>query len=179
MLALPKLALLLPLLLVAPSPREAPDVLPSSGATLGPPWISIEYPVNPYDASTRSAFLVVHAYHHGTPTAFPVRGTAEGMVNGARRSMALQFATTSRPGVFALNQQWPNEGTWTLLLSVVQGREDSVTAVVELGASGVVASVQVPTRQSGGHRIPAAVVMAAVETSLRDRAAQRSGSRPE
>src|SRR6266404_1552430 len=31
----------------------------------GPPWISIELPANPYDKSTRDAFLLVHSFHQG------------------------------------------------------------------------------------------------------------------
>src|SRR2546422_4271544 len=62
----------------------------------GPPWISIELPANPYDKSTRDAFLLVHAFHHGTAMGFIVTGTAEGMVNGERRSVKLDFAETSR-----------------------------------------------------------------------------------
>jgi hypothetical protein len=34
----------------------------------GPPWISIGCRANPHDRSTRDAYLV-HAFHHGTPTA--------------------------------------------------------------------------------------------------------------
>ena len=64
----------------------------------GPPWISIEHPVNPYDATTRDAFLLVHAFHHGTPQNFPVTGTAEGMVDGQRRTVNLEFTRTSRSG---------------------------------------------------------------------------------
>src|SRR3970040_2287683 len=56
---------------------------------VGPPWISIEYPVNPYDATTRDAFLQVNAYHHGTPVTIPVGGTAEGLVDGKRQSITL------------------------------------------------------------------------------------------
>jgi len=56
---------------------NVPSAAPAPTAIAGPPWISIEYPVNPYDATTRDAFLVVHAFHHGVPTAFPVSGTAE------------------------------------------------------------------------------------------------------
>ena len=41
-------------------------------AAFGPPWISIEYPANPYDSGSRGAFLLVHAFHHGTPVSFPV-----------------------------------------------------------------------------------------------------------
>src|SRR5947208_16137231 len=71
-------------------------------ASKGPPWISIELPANPYDKSTRDAFLLVHSFHHGTAMGFIVTGTAEGMVNGERRSLKLDFGGTSREGVYAL-----------------------------------------------------------------------------
>ena len=83
-------------------------------ASVGPPWISIEHPPNPYDSATRNAFLIVHSFHHGTPAQFPVFGTAEGLVNGARRTISLELRRTSRPGVYALNKQWPDEGVWTV-----------------------------------------------------------------
>lgn len=146
----------------------------TAAAPLGPPWISIEYPVNPYDATTRAAFLVVHAFHHGTPTGFPVSGSAEGLVNGERRSIPLRFSATSRTGTYALARQWPNDGTWTLVVSVAQGPDDKVSAIVELGRDGDVAAVRVPTRRQDGWTIPAAVAMADVDASLRQRAAQLS-----
>src|SRR5437899_12345788 len=65
-------------------------------ALTGPPWISIELPANPYDRSTRDAFLLVHSFHHGTAMGFIVTGTAEGMLNGVRRWLKLDFAETSR-----------------------------------------------------------------------------------
>lgn len=142
---------------------------PPAPVTAGPPWISIQYPVNPYDAATRDAFLVVHAFHHGSPMAFPVSGTAEGLVNGQRRSIKLDFQPTTRTGEFALRQQWPNEGTWTLVLKVAQG-EDGVTALVDLSPDGQVSRVNVPTRREGVHVIPARVAMADVEAGLRARA---------
>ena len=143
-------------------------------ASFGPPWISIETPANPFDAATRDAFLLVHAFHHGTPTAFPVSGTAEGIVSGARRAISLELKPTSRPGVYALHKQWTDDGTWTLILAVTQGDGDgnTVKAVVELGANGKVASVDVPTVKRGQWRIPAPVNMADVEASLRTRAAR-------
>src|SRR5919197_1933024 len=84
----------------------------------GPPWISIEYPANPLDASTRGAYLLVHAFHHQTPMASPVHGTAEGLVRGERKSISLRFDTTSRPGVYALRKQWSDDGVWSLVISV-------------------------------------------------------------
>src|SRR3989449_2621321 len=71
-------------------------------ALKGPPWISIELPVNPYDRSMQGAFLLVHAFHHGTAMGYIVSGTAEGIVGGERRSLKLEFAETSREGVHAL-----------------------------------------------------------------------------
>ncbi|MBL0173316.1 MAG: hypothetical protein IPP90_22040 [Gemmatimonadaceae bacterium] len=147
-----------------------PARAPMTTATFGPPWISIEHPVNPYDSTTKTAFLLVHAFHHGTPTNFPVSGTAEGIVRGERKSVSLEFQPTSRPGVYALKRQWPTEGTWTLVVGVTQGPEDAVYAVVELGSNGVVASVQVPTRTEKGYTLPAKVAMNAVDASLRARA---------
>jgi hypothetical protein len=147
-------------------------------ARFGPPWISIEYPANPFDSGSRGAFILVHAFHHGTPVSFPVSGTAEGIVAGARRTISLEFKNTSRPGVYALHKQWPSEGTWTLVVGVTQGEGESNTAraVVELGANGQVASVNVPTRMVGNYRVPDRVDMADVEASLRTRAG-RTASR--
>ncbi|HKS04949.1 MAG TPA: hypothetical protein VJR92_01440 [Gemmatimonadaceae bacterium] len=137
----------------------------------GPPWISIEYPVNPYDQTTRDAYLVVHAYHHGTPTEFPVRGTAEGIVDGKRRTVSLEFARTSRPGVFALKKQWSDAGTWALMIAVAQGKDDQAQAIVNVGTDGRVASVRVPTKRQDNWTVPAPVSVAEIEKELRARAA--------
>ena len=141
-------------------------------ARSGPPWISIETPVNPYDAATRDAFLLVHAFHHGTPVSFPVSGTAEGLVNGKRSTVSLELKTTSRPGVYALQKQWSNDGVWTLVLAVTQGQGEfnTVKAVVELDREGRVASVDVPTTMRNNYRVPAPVSMDDVERGLRSRA---------
>jgi hypothetical protein len=143
-------------------------------ASFGPPWISIEYPGNPYAQDSRDAYLYVHAFHHGTPTAFPVSGTAEGLVSGARRTISLEFKTTSRPGVYSLRKQWPTEGVWTLVVGVTQGEGEGNTAraIVELANDGTVASVVVPTRKQNGYTVPAPIAMSAIEARLKDRAGQ-------
>jgi hypothetical protein len=143
---------------------------PTDSASAGPPWISIEYPVNPYDATTRDAFLLVNAFHHGTPTSFPVSGTAEGIVNGTRRSLKLGFSSTSRTGVYALRKSWGDEGLWTLVINVTQGTDDLATALVDVSETGQVVKVAVPTRREGGWVIPAKVAMSDVEAGLRARA---------
>jgi hypothetical protein len=145
---------------------------------MGPPWISIEYPPSPYDASTRDAYLLVHTFHHGTPMVAPVTGTAEGIVSGERRSVSLKFGGTSRTGVYALKKQWASEGTWVLFITASQGPNDDVTAVVELGTSGQVASVRVPTERRGSWDIPADVSRSDRENILRARFAMNTGERP-
>jgi hypothetical protein len=61
---------------------------------------------------------------------------------------------------------------WTLVLGVTQGEGEfnTVKAVVELSATGEVASVNVPTRRQGQWLIPDKVSMADVEAGLRARA---------
>ena len=140
---------------------------------IGPPWISIEYPVNPFDRTTRGAHLLVHAYYHGTPVGYPVSGTAEGIVNGERRTMTLRFETTSRTGVYARRKQWPSEGTWTLVISVTQGDHDRggvAQALVELSPTGSVASVQVPTQQHAEGAFPRRLTAQEIETAVRTQA---------
>src|SRR5438874_13568587 len=136
----------------------------------GPPWISIELPVNPYDRSMQGAFLLVHAFHHGTAMGYIVSGTAEGIVNGERRSVKLEFAPTGREGVYALRQTWGQEGTWTLVIKANQGPDDAATAVVDLGPDGAVAAVRVPTMQRGQWTVPAPVSLSDVDAALRARA---------
>lgn len=142
----------------------------------GPPWITIETPPNPYDRASRGAFLVVNTFHHGNAVASGVTGTAEGMVAGARRSVALTFDATSRPGSYALRKQWPADGVWMLVINT-GGRKEGVTALVDIGAHGEVASVRVPTRQQGEWLVPAEVTAADIDHALTTRARVATAAR--
>ena len=128
----------------------------------GPPWISIEAPANPLDPTSRGALLLVHAFHHGTPVGLPVSGTAEGLVDGQRRTVALEFTPTSRTGVYALRYQPPREGSWILVIRVTQGPGDAATAIVRI-EGGEVAGVTVPTAEGR----PVQVSARDVEDALR------------
>jgi hypothetical protein len=139
-------------------------------ANAGPPWISIELPANPYDRETRGAYLVVHAFHHGTPVGFPVTGRAEGIVKGERKSITLKFERTEKPGVYTLSNQWGEEGEWTLMITVAQGQGDGATALVQISQNQVF-SIAVPTEKRGDWTVPKAVTMAEVEATLRNRPA--------
>jgi len=142
----------------------------------GPPWISIEYPANPLDPSTRGAYLLVHAFHHQLPVSSPVRGTAEGLVGGERKSVSLRFDSTTRPGVYALRKQWSDDGVWSLVISVVPHEDNIAQALVELGPDGVT-SIRVPTRREREWTIPRAITAQEIEQSLQSRAPRTAARR--
>ena len=129
-----------------------------------PPWLSIESPVNPFDASVRGAVMLVHtALRDGQATPDDLSGTAEGIVNGARRSIPLRFEATGYPGTFAVRRAWPNDGTWVLRITL-----RTTTALVALDRHGGVGSVHIPTRAqaNGGAPIPRAVTDRDVDSTL-------------
>ena len=128
-----------------------------------PPWLSIESPVNPYDTSARGALLLVHAvFREGQSQVSDLNGTAEGLVNGVRRSVPLRFDNTNRPNTYALRPQWPAEGRWVLRINL-----RSTTALVALDPDGHVGSVDVPTELTRtGDRVPRAVTMRDVDSVL-------------
>jgi hypothetical protein len=135
---------------------------PASSHAKWPPWLSIESPVNPFDSSTAGAVFLVHAAtRDGAPGLASVSGSAEGLVDNARRTIALRFDATSIPGVFAVRKQWPTEGTWIVRVSLA-----STTAIVVLDRAGNVASVRVPTTLANGRPIPRAVVARDIDSTL-------------
>lgn len=121
-------------------------------AHAGPPWISVELPANPLDATTRGAFLLIHTFHHQTATPGLVSGRAIGMAGKTQRTIPLTFEHTSRPGVMALRRTWPDTGVWVLVLTTGEGH-GSATALVTV-TGGAVSSIQVPSDTPDGHVVP-------------------------
>ena len=151
-------------------------VLTAAATSFGPPWISIETPPNPFDPASRGAFLIVHTFHHADAVASGVTGTAEGVVAGNRRSIPLAFDTTSRRGTYALRKQWPNDGTWMLVINT-GGRAQGITALVDIGPEGDVAGVRVPTRRNGQWVVPQQVTERDIDDALTARVGHSLGAR--
>lgn len=149
----------------------------SSSALAGPPWISIEYPANPFDATSRGAFLTVRTYHHGAFQSKTVTGTAEGVVDGKRQSMALDIRAGSQPGMYVVRWQQPAAGRWVLVINSGSAGVTEATAVVEISPSGGVAGVTVPTRSIGNGWIsPRAVAASEIDALLQGRALASVGA---
>ena len=139
-------------------------------AIAGPPWIAIEYPVNPHDPNTRGAFCTVRTYHHGDLMAFDITGTAEGLVNGKRQSVRLDIRRLPQAGTYAVRWQKPAEGNWAIVISTARDGNYMASALIDVDSRGRVASVSVPSdpREGGRWQVPRKIASAEVEALLRN-----------
>src|SRR5689334_19507433 len=149
-----------------------------STALAGPPWIAIEYPANPFDRASRDAFLTVRTYHHGEIMAKTVTGTAEGIVDGKRQTLKLDIRPGSQTGTYVVLWQKPAAGRWVLVINSGYSGVVDATAVVEIGPSGGVAGITVPTRSyAGGWIGPRPVAAAEIDGLLQGRALASVGTK--
>ena len=123
-------------------------------ALLGPPWISIEYPANPLDPTTRGGYLLVHTFHHQAAVQAEISGEAVTWVAGTRRAIPLRFESTSRPGVYRLTKQWSDGTPYVLVITVGEGDHGSATALVSVTGTGEVVKVEVPSDPYRDFRVP-------------------------
>ena len=142
----------------------------STVALSGPPWIAVEYPVNPHDPNTRGAFMTVRTYHHGDLMAYEISGSAEGLIDGKRQSAKLDIRRLPQAGTYAVRWQKPAKGSWALLISTTRDGEHMASALVDIDASGRVASVAVPSRsiENGRWQVPRQVAAAEIDAALRN-----------
>jgi hypothetical protein len=105
----------------------------------------------------KDAVLLVRSLACDDPASVVLTGTAEGVVNGSRRSVALMFHKLPTPGVFAVRRQW-SDGQWVLnLTGRCPGRDADASAVVPLDASSRFARAKI--QYFDGRATPAAVEM--------------------
>ncbi|HVF91102.1 MAG TPA: hypothetical protein VNH22_13620 [Blastocatellia bacterium] len=107
--------------------------LSTSAALAGGFQLSIESPSS-LDPEMKDAVLVVRTFGCQVPADANLEATAEGVVNGKRRSQPVQLTPTST-GVYTIRQQWPSEGTWALAISGTY-RGMTSSALVRLGPNG-------------------------------------------
>jgi hypothetical protein len=78
---------------------------------------TIGSPVASQDSRSKLAAFVFRIEGCAEPASAQVGGTAEGLVRGARTSVALKLQAMSRPGVYAVYPSWPAEGDWLVNLN--------------------------------------------------------------
>ncbi len=146
--------------LIAATPSRS--TLSSARIVKWPPWLSIESPVNPWDPASRGVAFYIHTVsREGVPNLADVTGSAEGLVNGARRTVPLELTATTRPGVFSVRRSWPAEGAWVVRVSLL-----STTALIALDRDGNVVSVRIPTERTSGGVVPRSVSQREVDSTL-------------
>jgi hypothetical protein len=95
-------------------------------------------PVASQDFHAKSAAFVFRTAGCPEPEKAHVSATAEGLVNGARRSIALQVSpANTRPGVYAVFQMWPPEGQWVVNIKGTCGNA-AAGAVIPIGPKGFI-----------------------------------------
>ena len=100
----------------------------------GPPMLAVEMPAKPFDKRTEGAALVIRAQQCGQVLTAEVKGRAEGVVDGKRRTIPLKLEVTSQEGAWAVRKQWPDAGRWVLVFDV--DNHGQATAIVELPERG-------------------------------------------
>ena len=94
-------------------------------------------PVASQDYQAKGAAFVFRTEGCAEPARSQIGGTAEGLVNGGRRSVALKVIAMSRPGVYAVYQNWPGEGDWVVILKGTCANA-SAGAIVPIGPGGFI-----------------------------------------
>ena len=118
----------------------------ASPALAGGFQLSVETPTGSSDPQLKDVVLVARTYGCHQPADAKLSASAEGFVEGNRKSLPLELRSIGS-GVYAIKQQWPSEGTWVLALTgAYNGMTSSV--LVELGPNG---KVLPGTRLQEGH----------------------------
>jgi hypothetical protein len=119
---------------------------------------AIGNPVASEDFHSKTAAFVFRTEGCAEPAKAQIDGTAEGLVNGSRRSMALKIMPASKPGVYAVFQTWPPEGAWVVNLKGTCN-DAKAGAIVPIGPRGFIReSAKFLPRHASG---------AEIETSLK------------
>lgn len=108
----------------------------ASPALAGGFQISVETPARSGAPQLKDVVLIARTYGCHQPADAKLSASAEGFVDGIRKSLPLELRSIGS-GVYSINKQWPSEGTWVLTLTgAYNGMISSV--LVELGPNGSV-----------------------------------------
>lgn len=123
--------------------RQFLALLVGASVVLSPAWplagamfkLEIGHPIAGGSAGKNKAVLVARPLCCD-PATVRITATAEGIVNGTRRSIPLEVQALSTPGVHAIARQWP-DGRWVLnLTGTCAERNATASAIVPLTATG-------------------------------------------
>jgi hypothetical protein len=76
--------------------------------------VEIGNPSGSAEALAKHAALVARTTACRAPEKTLMTASAEGVVDGQRRSIRLNLIPLSTPGTFAITQEWPSTGAWAI-----------------------------------------------------------------
>jgi hypothetical protein len=98
-------------------------------------WLQFGDAGSSSDAKARNAVFVVKPAGCHNPELAKVTASAEGIVNGTRKSVPLTLIPLSEAGSYAVARAWPDSGKWVVSISATaDGRQTG--AIAKLGSSG-------------------------------------------
>jgi hypothetical protein len=112
--------------------------------------LDVGNPVSNPEAMKNHAVLVARITACHSPGETTVTATAEGMVNGMRKSIPLKVISLSTAGTFAVTREWPNEGAWAIKLVATnpEYRDYATSVLVPIRSD----SVQLSAAKHYSHR---------------------------
>ena len=103
-----------------------------TSASAGGFHISVKKTNGESTAYAKNVMLVVQPFGCHKPTDAEITGTAEGIINGTRKTIELKFVKNNN-GESTLTKQWPDEGVWVIAINASYNDAKS-SALVEVGA---------------------------------------------
>ena len=96
----------------------------------------------------KDTVVVARIYGCQDPMKATVSATAEGVVNGQRRSIPLHLTANDKKDTYEIKREWPSEGTWAIS---VRGQANGLSsaALLPLGSGG-----ELKTVRPGGKALP-------------------------
>ena len=111
-------------------------VISAGTAMAGGFWVTVETARSSRPGMGGQTVLVVRPDGCHEPQSAAISATAEGLVNGQRRSLPLKLVAIS-PGVYEIAREWPAQGTWVVAVNAVY-RGLSRAAITRLGPGGAI-----------------------------------------
>ena len=98
-------------------------------------WLEFGNPSASKDPAAKGAIAIVRAMGCGEPSKSTLKATAEGLVEGERKSITLEVVALSTPGAFALKGTLPAEGKWVVSATgtYMGAKRGAVAAVTPAG----------------------------------------------
>lgn len=98
---------------------------------------TIGNPVASQDFRFKMAAFALRTEGCADPAKAQISATAEGIVKGARRAVALRVMPASKRGVYAVDQSWPADGEWVVNLRGTCAGQ-TAGAIIPMGPKGFI-----------------------------------------